>query len=156
MCTGNICRSPVAEVVFANLVNELGLTQRFVVSSAGTGDWHVGQPADPRALRSLAHAGYDGSTHRARQFDPDWFDQLDLVIALDASHDRMLRAWAPPEHRAKVRLLLSYLPNNFGSLDVADPYYSDDAAFTQVLAQVEQACEALLETLQSTSTGDPS
>ena len=69
VCSGNICRSPMAEVVLRELARRAGAQDAVEVDSAGTGDWHVGHEADRRALRVLAEAGYDGSTHRARQFD---------------------------------------------------------------------------------------
>ncbi|MCY7404203.1 MAG: hypothetical protein LH475_06215, partial [Cryobacterium sp.] len=73
VCTGNICRSPMAEVVLRDLVTKLGLGRLIATSSAGTGDWHVGEQADGRTITALAKRGYDGSHHRARQFDPLWF-----------------------------------------------------------------------------------
>ena len=74
VCTGNICRSPMAETVFKELVRRAGLEPSIAVSSAGTGDWHVGEPSDERTLAALAAQGFNGSGHRARQFDPSWFD----------------------------------------------------------------------------------
>ena len=97
VCTGNICRSPMAEVVFKELARAAGLESSIAVISAGTGDWHVGEPADERTVAALKDHGYDGSKHRARQFDPDWFDELDLIIAFDRSHERILRAWSNNE-----------------------------------------------------------
>ena len=92
VCTGNICRSPMAATVFTDLVAKAGLDGQIAVSSAGTGDWHVGEQSDARTLAALSAKGYDGSRHRARQFDPDWFDSLDLIIAFDRSHERILKA----------------------------------------------------------------
>src|SRR4051812_27419062 len=82
VCTGNICRSPAAEVVVRALAERAGRPE-IAVDSAGTGNWHVGQPADPRALRALSAAGYDGRAHRARVFEPGWFRQRELIVALD-------------------------------------------------------------------------
>ncbi|WP_368497917.1 low molecular weight protein-tyrosine-phosphatase [Herbiconiux sp. A18JL235] len=149
VCTGNICRSPMAEVVMRDLVDQAGLGDRVVVSSAGTGEWHVGEHADPRTVAALRARGYDGSLHRARQFDPSWFDRLDLVVALDRSHERVLRSWARSEEdRQKVRLLLSFDPEYAGRSDVPDPYYSDSAMFDSVLAMVEHSCKALFRQLE--------
>lgn len=148
VCSGNICRSPIAEVVFRTLLERAGLAGDVVVDSAGTGDWHVGERADLRALNVLAEAGYDGVAHRARQFDPGWFAERDLVVALDRGHARALRSWAPDdEARDKVRLLRSFDARVGGEvdLDVADPYYDGPAEFDAVLRQVEAACEGLLE-----------
>ena len=149
VCSGNICRSPIAEVVLRALAERGGLAGELVVDSAGTGDWHVGERADLRAIKVLSGAGYDGGEHRARQFDPQWFAERDLVIALDRGHERALRAWAPDgAARDKVRLLRSFDPAADGAerdLDVADPYYDGPDEFGEVLLQVEAACEGLLD-----------
>jgi protein-tyrosine phosphatase len=143
VCTGNICRSPMAATVFLAVAREQGFESSVVVSSAGTGDWHVGERADPRTLTALARKDYDGSAHRAKQFEPSWFDELDLVIALDRTHERVLRAWAPTEQdRAKVHLLTSFDPDRTG-LDIADPYYSDDAMFDHTLTEIEHSARTL-------------
>ncbi len=149
VCTGNICRSPMAEIVLRDLVERAGLGDRVQVSSAGTGEWHVGEHADPRTVAALEAHGFDGSTHRARQFDADWFDSLDLVVALDRSHERVLRSWArTDDDRAKVRLLLSFDPEYAGRSDVPDPYYSDAAMFDSVLGMIEHSCRALFRQLE--------
>ena len=148
VCTGNICRSPMAETVFRDLVQKAGLEGAIAVTSAGTGDWHVGERSDERTLTALAARGYDGSRHRAKQFDPDWFERLDLVIAFDRSHDRILKAWAPNEReRSKVNLLLSF-DKDQAEQDVPDPYYSDAALFDRVLSMVEHASVALFEQIK--------
>lgn len=148
VCTGNICRSPMAEAVFRTRVEEAGLGDRIGVSSAGTGGWHIGDPADPRTAAVLDAAGYE-SAHTARQFGPDWFARHELLIALDEGHDRELRATAPsPEDAAKVRLLRSYDPasgsGGYG-LDVPDPYYGGPGGFDECLGLVEAAVPGLLE-----------
>ena len=148
VCSGNICRSPIAEVVLRALAERQSLGGRVVVDSAGTGDWHVGERADLRALRVLAGAGYDGEAHRARQFDPEWFAERDLVLALDRGHARTLRAWAPDdEQREKVRLLRSFDPGAEpgAELDVPDPYYDGEDVFREVLDQIEAACAGVLD-----------
>ena len=88
VCTGNICRSPMAEVVFRDLIAKHGLESTVAVMSAGTGDWHVGERADERTLDALAGRGFDASEHRAKQFDRSWFDSLDLIVAFDRSSVR--------------------------------------------------------------------
>jgi len=128
------------------LVGQSELGGEVVVDSAGTGDWHIGERADLRALRVLAGGGYDAAGHRARQFESGWFDALDLVIALDRGHERTLRSWAPGDGQSgKVRLLRGFDPESGpGELDVPDPYYDGEQAFTEVLDQVEAACRGLL------------
>ena len=93
ICSGNICRSPIAEKVFAREVEQAGLADRVLVTSAGTGSWHVGDPADSRAAALLAEHGYV-DTHVARQVDDELLD-ADLLVALDAGHLRALRRIAP-------------------------------------------------------------
>ena len=155
VCTGNICRSPMAEAVFRSLVRDAGLEDRIAVDSAATGDWHVGERADHRTVDALARLGYDGSAHRARQFDADWFDDLDLVIAFDHGQERILKAWANNDHdRSKVQLLLTF-DNEQSLVDVPDPYYSDAALFDTVLATVERACRALLSQITPALGGNP-
>jgi protein-tyrosine phosphatase len=144
VCTGNICRSPMAEVILRDLATRSGLGRLIATSSAGTGDWHVGEQADTRTVRALGKRGYDGSHHRARQFDPGWFADLDLVVVLDRSQERILRNWAPTEYdRNKVRLLLSFDAEQAALGDVPDPYYSHDALFDSVLGMIERANNAL-------------
>jgi protein-tyrosine phosphatase len=144
VCTGNICRSPMAESVFRARVDEAGLEGLVEVDSAGTGDWHEGEGADPRTLSVLEGNGY-ALDHTARMFEPSWFARLDLVIALDAGHLKALRRLAPtPEDAAKVRLLRSYDPAADGDLDVPDPYYGGRDGFEQCLEMVEAASAGLL------------
>ncbi|MFF5934984.1 low molecular weight protein-tyrosine-phosphatase [Streptomyces sp. NPDC012508] len=143
VCTGNICRSPMAESVFRARVEEAGLAGAVEVDSAGTGGWHEGDGADPRTTAVLEEHGY-ASGHTARQFRASWFAALDLVIALDEGHLRALRALAPtPEDAAKVRLLRSYDPAA-DDLDVPDPYYGGMDGFEECLEMVEAASEGLL------------
>ena len=149
VCAGNICRSPMAEIVFQHLVHQAGLSRYVETMSAGTGDWHVGEQADARTVQALRKSGYDGARHRAKQFNPDWFDQLDLVVALDRTHDRVLRAWAPTEtDRGKVALLLSFDRNQSAMTDVPDPYYAGDEMFDRVLGMIEGAIRQLFRQLE--------
>ncbi|MFD7979756.1 low molecular weight protein-tyrosine-phosphatase [Streptomyces sp. NPDC059071] len=144
VCTGNICRSPMAEHVFRARVTEAGLTGVVEVDSAGTGGWHEGDGADPRTVAVLDDNGYE-SGHTARQFRASWFPALDLVIALDQGHARELRRLAPtPEDAAKIRLLRSYDPSAGSDLDVPDPYYGGRDHFEECLEMVETASEGLL------------
>ncbi len=145
VCTGSICRSPMAEAVFHARVADGGLDDVVEVDSAGTGGWHDGEGADPRTVDVLARNGY-GLDHTARQFQRSWFDRLDLVVALDAGHMRALRRLAPTERdAAKVRLLRSYDPAADGAdLDVPDPYYGGVDGFEECLEMVEAASTGLL------------
>ena len=141
VCTGNICRSPMAEHVLRGHVEKAGLD--VLVDSSGTGGWHVGGPADPRTVQVLEQRGYT-SDHRARQFTPAWFDEYDLVIALDRGHEKELRRQARTDaDRAKIRLLRSFDPQAGTQLSVPDPYY-DDAEFDIVMELIEAAVPGLL------------
>ena len=149
VCLGNICRSPMAAAVLRAKLAEAGLADRVVVESAGTGDWHVGDCADPRARATLRAAGYDDQ-HTARQFATTFYGDYDLVIAMDANNLRDLRRIAPAsEIGDRVRMLRSYDPSAQDDLDVPDPYYGDDDGFQLVLAQVERACEGLVAELRA-------
>ncbi len=144
VCTGNICRSPMAESVFRARVAEAGLDGLIEVDSAGTGGWHEGDGADPRTVAVLEEHGYAGE-HTARQFQASWFSRLDLVIALDTGHLKALRRLAPTrEDTEKVRLLRSYEPAAGDDLDVPDPYYGGTDGFEECLEMVEAASEGLL------------
>ncbi|MER6048480.1 low molecular weight protein-tyrosine-phosphatase [Streptomyces sp. NPDC001793] len=159
VCTGNICRSPMAESVFRARIAEDGLDALVEIDSAGTGGWHEGDGADPRTVTVLRAGGYP-TTHTARQFRASWFARRDLVVALDAGHLRELRRLAPtPEDAAKVRLLRAY---NCGTgpaadptgLDVPDPYYGGFAGFEECLEMIEAACDGLLEAVRAEVTSD--
>lgn len=148
VCTGNICRSPMAEVVFRHLALSAGVGERVLSTSAGTGDWHVGERADHRTLAALERRGYDGSAHRAKQFTLAAFHENDLVIALDRTHERILRHWAQrDDHRDRISLLTSFDPAATMP-DVPDPYYADGRAFDDVLGMIESASRALFRQLE--------
>ncbi|MEV7570233.1 low molecular weight protein-tyrosine-phosphatase [Streptomyces tanashiensis] len=149
VCTGNICRSPMAEHVFRRRVEEAGLDDLVVVDSAGTGGWHEGDGADPRTVSVLDENGYT-SAHTARRFRSSWFPALDLVIALDEGHLRELRELArTPDEAARIRLLRSYDPAAGAGLDVPDPYYGGREEFEECLEMVEAASEGLLAAVRA-------
>jgi protein-tyrosine phosphatase len=138
----------MAEAVFRDLAEHQGLGPLIVSSSAGTGEWHVGERADERTLEALERRGYDGSKHRAKQFTAASFLENDLVVALDRTHERVLKEWAPDEDQeGKVTLLLAY-DRDADGLDVPDPYYADTAMFDAVLAMIETATRGLFRQLE--------
>lgn len=133
-----------------SLLADAGLADRVVVDSAGTGGWHVGGPADERALETLRAHGYVGEDHIARQFDAAWFADRDLIMAMDGDNMRALQRMAPPESAHKLAMLRSFDPaSSPDDLDVPDPYYGGAAGFDHVLALVEAACEGLLDHLRA-------
>lgn len=157
VCTGNICRSPIGEVVLRSMLAKAGLDDQVEVDSAGTGGWHVGDGADHRALAVLGRGGYDGSTHRAREYDVAWLADHDLVLAADRGHLRTLRRWAAqagyqvgPDGDVDIRLLREFDPDALArnELEVDDPYYGAAAGFDRTLAEIEAACRGLVAHLR--------
>ena len=145
VCLGNICRSPMADVLLRAELAGAGLDGLVQVDSAGTGDWHVGGPMDRRARAELARHGYDGAAHRARQFRPSWFAGRDLVLAMDRANLADLREMAPDADAAGRVLLFRSFDPALASDDrydgqVPDPYggAAEDyaAAFDLVQAAV--------------------
>ncbi|WP_144207285.1 low molecular weight protein-tyrosine-phosphatase [Mycobacterium tilburgii] len=140
ICTGNICRSPMAEKMFAHQLRQRGLGDAVRVTSAGTGNWHVGSCADERAARVLRAHGYS-TGHRAVQVDDDHLN-ADLVVALGRNHLRILQQLGVDADR--VRMLRSFDPRSGAyAPDVEDPYYGDPADFEAVLAVIEAALPGL-------------
>ena len=152
VCLGNICRSPIAEAVLRARFAAAGLDDVEVIS-AGTGAWHVGEDADPRAREVLARRGYP-LAHRAQRFDPAWFERADLVLAMDDANLEALRRLAPDAGaRARVRLLRSFdpdlaaLPETDARTWVQDPYYGGPEGFDDAVDSVEAAAAGVIAAL---------
>lgn len=141
VCTGNICRSPMAALVFGEHLRREGLAGQVEVTSAGTGPWHVGEGADPRTAKVLADHGYP-TEHVAAQFD-ERHSGADLLLAMDAGHLRVARDEA--DDPARVRLLRSFDPAADEWAEVPDPYFGGDRGFEDSLAMIEAAMPALLD-----------
>ena len=145
VCLGNICRSPLAEGLFKELLRREGLSERVEVGSAGTSDYHVGEPPHPGVRRLARRHGFslalDGK--RARQLSPQDVRTFDLIVAMDRSNLEEIVAMSP-EARAKTRLLLDFAKAR--EKDVHDPYYTGD--FERTYRQVEAGCRGLLEHLR--------
>ncbi|HTQ17700.1 low molecular weight protein-tyrosine-phosphatase [Mycobacterium sp.] len=140
VCTGNICRSPMAEKMFAHQIRERGLEGVVRVTSAGTGDWHIGSGADARAARVLRAHGYP-TAHRAAQVDDDHL-AADLLVALGRNHFRLLQQLGVEADR--IRMLRSFDPRSGAyALDVDDPYYGDHDDFEDVFTVIEAALPGL-------------
>lgn len=140
VCLGNICRSPLAELAMRLAAAEAGLELH--IDSAGTGDWHVGRPPDPRARAEAARHGHDIGHYRARQVDKADFLRFDHIIALDTSNRSDLQRLCPPTARANLSLLLDHVPGREGE-DVFDPYYGAAAGFAETWADVSAGTAAL-------------
>ncbi|MCW2686489.1 MAG: protein-tyrosine-phosphatase [Mycobacterium sp.] len=140
ICSGNICRSPMAEKMFAEQIRERGLADAVRVTSAGTGSWHVGDGADERTNRVLREHGY-ATAHRAAQIDGEHLS-ADLVVALGRNHARMLTEMGVAPDR--VRMLRSFDPRSGAhALDVEDPYYGGHDDFEEVFSVIEAALPGL-------------
>jgi protein-tyrosine phosphatase len=144
VCLGNICRSPTAEAAFREALAAAGLDGQVEVDSAGTGDWHVGDPPDPRMVEAAAEAGLhlDG---RARTVTAADFDRFDLVVAMDHANQRNLQGLAPDDAaRSKIRLFREF-EDDPPSLEVPDPYYGGPKGFSQVVDIVRAAARGLVD-----------
>lgn len=140
VCSGNICRSPMAEKMFAHQIDERGLSGTVRVSSGGTGGWHAGNPADERANHVLAGHGYP-TTHNAAQVDDDHL-AADLVVAMGRNHVRILRDLGVPADR--LRMLRAFDPRSGAhALDVEDPYYGTRVDFEDVFTVIEASLPGL-------------
>jgi protein-tyrosine phosphatase len=140
VCLGNICRSPLAEAAFRAEAGKLELEAE--VDSAGTGDWHVGEPPDRRAIAVARRNGVDIADLRARQVRADDFERFDHIIALDRNNLSALRRLRPPGSRAEISLLLDHVEGREGQA-VADPYYGDDSHFDLAWKDVTEGAAAL-------------
>ena len=143
VCMGNICRSPTAEGVFREFVLRHAPELQLEIDSAGTHDYHVGEPPDPRALRAAARRGLDLSGLRARQVDDADFERFDLILAMDRTNYETLLDRSPSEFHSRIRLLLEFA-DNAGREDVPDPYYGGAKGFEEVLDLLEAAATGLL------------
>jgi protein-tyrosine phosphatase len=146
VCLGNICRSPIAEVVLTARIEEAGLADRVLVDSWGTGNWHVGGAMDTRSATTLSGSGYDATRHRARQFLAGHVDDHDLVLAMDRSNLADLRRLGVDPDR--LRLFRDFDPEPDDG-EVPDPYYGGESGFHDVLAMVERTAECLVAELRA-------
>jgi protein-tyrosine phosphatase len=145
VCMGNICRSPLAQGVFENILRREGLEDEVFVDSAGTGDWHVGSPPDTRAQRSAGLRGHDLGAQRARQISTEDCDHFDYVLTMDEENYRTVSALC--QGSAVVRPFLEYAPDS-PVREVPDPYSGGPDEFEHVLDLVEEASEGLLDDIR--------
>ena len=150
VCLGNICRSPLAEAAFAAEAKRIGLEVE--IDSAGTGDWHVGRPPDPRAIAVALRNGTDIAALRARRVGPEDFNRFDHIVALDRQNLADLTRKRPPDGTAAVSLLLDHVEGRSGQA-VADPYYGQDTHFDQAWTDVVAGAQGLARHLVEARDG---
>ena len=149
VCLGNICRSPLAQGVFQDLVNQKKLEQKIIVSSAGTGGWHIGDLPDERMRRTAQSKGIQLES-RARQFQSADFNRFNLILAMDHSNLARLKKIAPSNLPSeKLMLFRSFDPECNGDQDVPDPYYGGAKGFEEVYSMVKRTCPPLLDYIKS-------
>jgi protein-tyrosine phosphatase len=151
VCLGNICRSPMADVVLTRKLEVAGLDHDVEVVSAGTGHWHIGDPMDRRAAAVLTAHGYDASAHRAQQFDASWHEQFDLVLAMDADNYADVAAMDHSDDaKSRLRMFRDFDPRaTSGHREVPDPYFGGEDGFDTVLAMVERTATEIVRALQA-------
>ena len=146
VCLGNICRSPLAEAAFRAAADDAGLQVN--IDSVGTAGYHVGEPPDPRSIRTAAARGIDIRHYRGRQLASSDYREFTHIFAMDHDNLRNIEARAPQDATAEISLLLDLLPHRAGQA-VGDPYYGGDDGFERTWAEVSEAAEALVEKLLS-------
>jgi len=142
VCLGNICRSPMAEGILRNMINELGLGWH--TDSAGTGNYHVGEQPDRRAMKTMRERGIEISDLRARHLRASDFEEFDLLLAMDASNLQNMRQVAPSHELAKkARLMMDFAPDH-ALREVPDPYFGGEEGFVEVYEMLTEACTNLI------------
>lgn len=148
VCMGNICRSPTAEGVFRDLVESRGLSDKIDVDSAGTLDYHTGQPPDARAQAAARERGVEIGRQRARQAVADDFSSFDYVLAMDRTNRSTLADLCPPGEEHRLHLFSEFC-RDAGSADVPDPYYGGPGGFERVLDMIEEGSRGLLDHIRA-------
>ena len=149
VCMGNICRSPTAEAVFRHQVKAAGFDQAIYIDSAGTHDYHIGDPPDERAQNAALRRGYDMQELRARQVQMRDFEVFHHILAMDENNLALLKQQCPPQYRDKLGLLMQHSKKFVGRKEVPDPYFSGRQGFEEVLDMVEEAGQELLDHIRS-------
>ncbi len=145
VCMGNICRSPSAEAVFKGVVKKEGLTKHFEIDSAGTGHWHIGEPADQRMQKHAVKRNYN-LTSIARQFDPETdFNRFDMIIGMDDENITTLKKLARNGKDLEKIHKITDFRREWNYNEIPDPYYGGEEGFELVLDLLEDSCQGLLD-----------
>ncbi len=148
VCLGNICRSPTAQGVFEKMLADRGLSDKVLVDSCGTGGWHVGSPPDERTVKTAKEYGYDLSHLRARKFAAEDFGKFDYILAMDARNLADVIKHVPRDYQGTIKLFLDYA-KDVEVTEVPDPYYGGSEGFTRVIKLIENACQGLIDEIES-------
>ncbi|NOZ10204.1 MAG: low molecular weight phosphotyrosine protein phosphatase [Gammaproteobacteria bacterium] len=148
VCLGNICRSPTAEAVFRQKLEDANLGIEVCIDSAGTHAYHVGAPPDRRAQSAAARRGIDMSALRGRQATRHDFNKFDYILAMDQENLENLEAICPSNSQATLRLFLEFA-DSYDEMEVPDPYYGGPGGFDHVLDLIEDASIGLLEDIKN-------
>jgi protein-tyrosine phosphatase len=148
VCMGNICRSPTAEAVFRHYVERAGMSEHFLIDSAGTHDYHIGVQPDLRTQRAAQQRGYDMSELRGRQVEAEDFRRFDYVLAMDLANLAILQYLAPRKGGTRPGLFLEYARHH-AEREVPDPYYGGEQGFERVLDMVEDGAQGLLQQISA-------
>lgn len=150
VCTGNICRSPSAEVVLRHMAGDAGLSDWISVDSAGTADWHTGESPSRLAVVAGQARGYDFTGVRARPLEAKDYQEFDLILPMDEGHYAILTKACPADARNKIKMFLEMAPQA-GRVDVPDPYYGDITDYEYALDLIEMGCRGWINHLQETA-----
>lgn len=149
VCLGNICRSPTAEGVFRKLVQDEKLEHHFIIDSAGTHAYHIGEPPDERAQEACARRGIDISGLSGRKAIAADIERFDYVLAMDRENFENLIDICPPGHETRIRLFMEFAADR-PEEEVPDPYFGGPSGFDRVLDMIEDAARGLLEDIRRT------
>ncbi|ASK66768.1 protein tyrosine phosphatase [Brachybacterium avium] len=150
ICTGNICRSPMAEYAVREALEQAGLAEHVEVTSAGTSGWEVGNPIDPRAGELLRRHGIEPGDHRARQMDTDELQEADLVLTLDHDHvDPVRRVLGAARAEETVRMVRDFAPHSVEDTGIRDPWYGDESDFDTAWEQIDEALPGIVDHVRS-------
>ena len=152
VCTGNICRSPTAEAIFKSKIGRMGLTDFFLVDSAGTHGYHIGQSPDRRSVSAAKPYNYSFEGIKSRAFDVSIDYENDYIIAMDQSHLNWLMENKPLECSSKINLLMNFDQNSQSNKDIEDPYYGGEKGFKLVIEKIQGGIDTLIEHIKKETT----